>query len=125
MLTVEDIKGMREFPDSIGYGSTFIDVHGKHGPGMASETWYPPAGFKYQLPYRILLPQKIDNLLVAGRCVSVTHEALGSVRFIVQCAVTGEAAGTAAALAIADNVSPAQVDYDRLRAALTDRGCIV
>ena len=125
VLTVEDVKGMREFPDSIGYGSSFIDVHGKHGPGMASETWYPPAGFKYQLPYRILLPQKIDNLLVAGRCVSVTHEALGSVRFIVQCAVTGEAAGTAAALAAEDHVPPAQVDYGKLKTALVARGCII
>ena len=125
VLTVEDVKEMREFPDSIGYGSSFIDVHGKNGPGMASETWYPPAGFKYQLPYRILLPQKIENLLVAGRCVSVTHEALGSVRFIVQCAVTGEAAGTAAALAVKNNIPPAHVDCCKLRETLAAQGCIV
>ncbi len=125
MLTKEDIKSACTFPDSIGYGSAFIDIHGKHGPGLAGETWYPPPGFKYQLPYRILLPKKVNNLLVAGRCVSVTHEALGSVRFIVQCAVTGEAAGVAAVLAVRHSIHPSEVDTAELQSELTARSCIV
>ncbi|OPZ87823.1 MAG: 3-ketosteroid-delta-1-dehydrogenase [bacterium ADurb.Bin429] len=113
VLTEEDMKARRTWEDSIGYGAFFIDIHHIDGPGMDETVWHPQPGFRYQIPYRILLPQSVENLLVAGRCVSVTHIALGSIRVMVQCALTGEAAGVAATLSLRDGVSPARRDPDR------------
>jgi len=106
---------MKSFDDSIGYGSFFIDVHNCTGPGMDKESWYPPENFRYQIPYRSLIPKKIDNLLVAGRCISCTHRALGSLRVMPQCVLEGEAAGLAANLAIRENKAPKEVDVGELQ----------
>ena len=92
---------------------------------MDKKTWRPPAGFCYQIPYRILVPKDIDNLLVAGRCASCDHEALGSLRVMPQCGVMGEAAGIAAYLSINSNVSPKDVDIEALKKTLKDTGNIV
>jgi hypothetical protein len=80
VITGKDLMEGREWPDSIGYGSFYIDIHNPTGPGMGGQTWRPPKGFHYQIPYRALVPQKIDNLLVAGRCLSADHVALGNGR---------------------------------------------
>ncbi len=125
LLTEEDIKAEKAWPDTIGYGSFFIDVHNLDGPGMSPTSWHPPKGFKYQIPYRVLLPQKAENLLVAGRCISVTHLALGSTRVMAQCMLTGEAAGTAAALSVQANVSPRELDVARIQDALRKGGAIL
>jgi len=92
---------------------------------MSPTSWHPPKGFKYQIPYRVLLPQKAENLLVAGRCISVTHLALGSTRVMAQCMLTGEAAGTAAALSVQANVSPRELDVARIQDALRKGGAIL
>ncbi len=118
VLSEQDMMAQRAWEDSIGHGSFFIDIHHIDGPGMDGTTWHPPTGFHYQIPYRILLPQQVENLLVAGRCVSVSHIALGSLRVMVQCALTGEAAGSAAALSLRDGVSPRRVDVPALQAEL-------
>jgi len=60
-MTVEDVRAQREFPDSIGYGSFFVDIHRIDGPGMDHTVWRPPQGFKYQLPYRMLVPKKVET----------------------------------------------------------------
>ena len=125
MLTKEDLLAAREFLDSIGYGSFFIDIHNLRGPGMDPKSFRPSPGFKYQIPYRILLPRGAENLLVAGRCASCTHEALGSLRVMPQCGVMGEAAGTAAALSIQNQTTPRDLDPAKLREALRHNGCIV
>ena len=65
-LTRADVMGRRSFDDSIGYGSFFIDIHNTRGPGMDTKEWRPPKGFRYQIPYRILVPLTVDQLLVAG-----------------------------------------------------------
>ncbi|MFO7871404.1 MAG: FAD-dependent oxidoreductase [Kiritimatiellia bacterium] len=121
VLTEEDIKAQREFEDNICYGCFFIDIHHIDGPGMDSTVWRPGNGFKYHIPYRVLLPKGAENILIAGRCVSCTHIALGSVRVMVQCMGMGEAAGTAAALSLEKNVTPRQLSVpglqDRMRAA--------
>ncbi len=124
-LTREDVVGRRAFPDSIGYGSFFIDIHNTRGPGMDAKVWYPETGFRYQIPYRILLPKAGDNLLVAGRCASCDHEALGSLRVMPQCGIMGEAAGTAAALSLREAVSPRALDTARLQAQLRRQGCLL
>lgn len=125
VLTKEDVLGRREFADSIGYGSFFIDIHNCSGIGMDVKTVKPPPGLKYQIPYRILVPQTVDNLLVAGRCVSCTHEALGSLRVMPQCGVMGQAAGTAAVLSLRAQCPPRRLEMRALQQELQRQKCIV
>jgi hypothetical protein len=82
----------------------------------------PYAEDSIRLPYGSLLPQGVDNLLVAGRCISAEEEAMGQLRLIPVCSATGEAAGTAAALAMRAGVSPGKLDISRLQRVLTDQG---
>lgn len=89
LITGADLMESRAWPNSIGYGSFYIDIHNPAGPGMGGQTWRPPRGFHYQIPYRALVPQKM-NLLVAGRCISADHVALGSLRIMATCTVMGE-----------------------------------
>lgn len=118
--TLTEQEGMAQcrFPDSIGFCSFFFDIHNVDGPGMDRDTWYPAPGFKFQMPYRILVPRDVENLLVAGRCVSCTHVALGALREMVQCMVMGEAAGTAAALSLKQGVAPRALDITLLQTSL-------
>ncbi|OGV49349.1 MAG: hypothetical protein A2X49_11730 [Lentisphaerae bacterium GWF2_52_8] len=125
LLTKEDVLGMKNFDDSIGYGSFFIDIHNCSGIGMDKKTVRPDPGFKYQIPYRILVPKKIDNLLVAGRCASCTHEALGSLRVMPQCGVMGQAAGVASVLSLREGLVPRQVSIMELQKELKRQECIV
>ena len=124
-LTKDDLVAEAEFADTIGYGSFFIDIHNTQGPGMDAKTYRPDKGFKYQIPYRIIVPEDADNLLVAGRCASATHEALGSLRVMPQCGVMGQAAGNAAVLSLEKEASPRDVDVRRLQEMLRAQGCIV
>ena len=125
LLTREEVVDQNTFADSIGYGSFFIDIHNTKGPGMDDKVWRPPRGFKYQIPYRILVPQGVENLLVAGRCASCDHEALGSLRVMPQCGVMGEAAGTASVLSLRNEVPPRAVDVALLQAQLRRQNCIL
>jgi hypothetical protein len=125
ILTEEDVKGQREFDDNICYGSFYVDIHCIDGPGMDATVWRPPKGFKYHIPYRVLIPRKAENLLTAGRCISCTHVALGSIRVMVQCIGMGEAAGTAAALSLKTDVPPRQLDIATLQDQLHNQNCIL
>lgn len=125
VITEEDLMAEKEFDDSIGYGSFFIDVHNCTGIGMDKETVRPRKGFKYQIPFRALVPQNIDNLTVAGRCISCTHTALGSLRVMPQCMLEGEACGTAASLAIDANVTIRGIDMKQLQSSLREQGAII
>jgi len=82
----------------------------------------PYAEDTIRLPYGSLLPQGVDNLLVAGRCISADEEAMGQLRLIPVCSATGQAAGTAAALAVREGVAPGKLDISRLQKVLTDQG---
>ena len=82
----------------------------------------PYAEDTIRLPYRSLLPQAVDNLLVAGRCISAEEEAMGQLRLIPVCSATGQAAGTAAALAAREGVPPGKLDISRVQKILTDQG---
>jgi len=87
--------------------------------------WRPPNGFKYHIPYRILLPHGAENLLTAGRCVSCTHIALGSIRVMVPCIGMGEASGTAAVLSLQQRTSPRQLAVAPLQQQLRRQGGIL
>ena len=82
-------------------------------------------GALYHIPYGSLLPREVSNLLVAGRCISVDHRVHHATKEIPACMATGEAAGTAAALAVQAGVDPPTLDLASLRGALVDAGAIV
>jgi hypothetical protein len=124
-LTAQDMLSGRTWEDPVGYGSFYIDIHKLDGPGMDDETHYPDQGFHYEIPYRVMVPQKVDHLLVAGRCVSVTHIALGSIRVMLTCMVMGEAAGAAAVLSLREEVPPRELPPDVLKAQLRRQGVIL
>lgn len=124
-LTAQDLMARREWPDAVCYGSFFIDIHNPAGPGMSAQTWRPPQGFRYQIPYGVLVPEAVDNLLVAGRCISADHVALGSARIMTTCMALGEAAGAAAILSLHEEVSPRDLDAALLRDQLCRQGAVV
>ncbi len=82
----------------------------------------PYANAEMRLPYGSILPQRVENLLVAGRCISAEEEAMGQLRLIPVCSATGEAAGTAAALAIHNEISPRKLDVSLLQKTLGEQG---
>jgi len=82
----------------------------------------PYAKNEMRLPYGSILPQKAENLLVAGRCISADEEAMGQLRLIPVCSATGQAAGTAAALALQEGTSPRRLDVSLLQKTLVDQG---
>jgi hypothetical protein len=117
-MTQEDVLGCRHFDDAIAVASYPIDIH-RPGDEGCTLIW---CGDCYDIPYRSLVPQKVDNLLVAGRCISTTHEAMGAIRVMATCMAMGEAAGRAAKQAVRDGVSPAAVDVGRLQEELRAKG---
>lgn len=122
VLTVEDVLTGRDFADSIGRGAHTVDASGIPDEIKHREV---PRNWCFHIPYRCLVPGKSDNLLVAGRCVSYTHEAFGCARPTVQCMVTGEAAGVAAAMCTRDGQVPRRVDVRALREALSAQGVLL
>lgn len=124
-ITTDDLRSCAQFDDSIGYGSFFFDVHNCTNIGMDEEAEQPPAGFRYQIPFRALLPRTLRNVLVAGRCISCDHHALGSLRVMPQCFIEGDAVGIAAAMAAQQGVFPRDIDVPELQDALREAGAIV
>ncbi len=120
VLTKDDVLEGRKFPDAIGQGIYPLDIHDPGGRAMVHLQPKAP----YQFPYRILTPRGLSNCLVAGRCISATHEALGAARVVGNCMVMGQAAGTAAALAVQQGVGVKALDAQVLRAELAKDGAI-
>src|SRR5947209_2303038 len=123
-LSGDDVLGCASFADSIGVNGWPMEVH------VAGDVIFrfPPIpqsrGFN-ELPYRMLTPEAIDNLLVAGRCASMTHEGQSAARVSGACFAMGEAAGTAAALALAGNTIPRDITVDRLQDQLRQQGAFI
>lgn len=122
-LTAEDVLDGREFDDAICRGSYSLDIHNPEGVDVTLIA--VKSGGSYTIPYRTLIPQNIENLLVGGRCISTTSEALGSTRVMAPCMAIGEGAGTAAAIAVKDHVSLRDLDIVKLRKTLIDQGVIL
>lgn len=123
-LNLEDLKTGRHFDDVIGLCAYPVDIHNPAGVGGGSRKDIPTANV-YEMPYRILLPKDVDGLLVAGRCVSATHEALGAIRVMPPCFATGQAAGTAAALACRAGTEPRNVPVPLLQINLLKQDVIL
>lgn len=123
MLTEDDIRNGTRFPDAIAVGAWPIDIHPADRVGVHPHKDDAPV--PYEIPYRCLLPQAVEGLLVAGKPISTTHRAHGSTRVPGTSIATGQAAGVAAALAAAAGTTPRRVDVETLRARLRARQAIV
>ena len=121
-LTRDDVLSARRFDDGIGLCGAPIEDH--HG-GADTHWQYLPDGQAVEIPYRSLVVRDAVNVLVAGRCFSATHDAHASVRSMAQCMAMGQAAGTAAALAVATGVDPRDVSAAALRTRLAGDGAIL
>jgi ribulose 1,5-bisphosphate synthetase/thiazole synthase len=113
-LTAHDVRDQARFDDSIGIFPEFIDGYGI--------LILPTTGRYFQVPYGILLPQTVENLLVAGRCVAGDKVSHGATRNQMCCTVTGQGAGVAAAVSIKDGVKCSEVNIERLQGALRRQG---
>jgi hypothetical protein len=120
VLTEQDILGCRDFADTIGVQGWPVEAH---IAGDVKFVFAPPTSRGYnEIPYRIIVPQKVDNLLVAGRCASMSHDGQSSARVSGPCFVMGQAAGTAADLALAAHVAPRALDVPALQRRLQEAG---
>ena len=119
-LTAEDVLSARKFHDAIARGSYPIDIHNPKGTGTVLQKL--PPGEAYDIPLRCLLPQGVDWLLVAGRCISGTHEAHSSYRVTPIAMATGQAAGVCAALAARAGTSPRRVEPGAVQDELVRQG---
>ena len=119
-LTAEDLLNSKVPKDSILLAANSVDVHGRFGP--TSNEYVPIKGNYYGVPYRCLIPKGIEQLLIAGRCVSADSTAAGAIRVMPPCMGMGEAAGVAAALSVKEGITVRRINVQNLRKVLKDRG---
>ena len=117
VLPVQDLIDGLIPEDTILLSANSIDVHGAMG-GPAGGLYMPIKKDMYGIPYRVLLPKGVGNLLLAGRCVSADSAAAGAIRVMPPAMALGQAAGTAAALSLLRGTTPQNLDFGDLRAAL-------
>jgi glycine/D-amino acid oxidase-like deaminating enzyme len=122
VLTREDVLTGRRFDDEVALCGAPIE---DHHAGGDTEWRYVADGGVYGIPYRCLVPADVDRLLVAGRCFSASHDAHASARSMATCMAMGQAAATAAAMAVRDGIPPRDVDPDALRAQLVADGALL
>ena len=122
VLTGEDVLGAARFDDAIACGAWPQEFHVE---GKATEwRWLDPGAY-YQIPFRALIAEGADNLLLAGRCISATHEALASTRVIAPSMAQGEAAGIAAAMAAQKSIAVRAIDVAEVQRILSERGAFL
>ncbi len=152
VLTGDDVQQGRKFADAVARGSWWVDIHcplghthpvhlcivecprqeacpfwaAEHDKSMRRQAdLYPPDNDWYDIPYRCLTAQKVDNLLVSGRCISATHQGMAGARVMGTCMAIGQAAGTAAAMAVQHPSLPRQVNMNELRRMLQADGALI
>jgi len=123
-LSGDDVLGCASFADSIGVNGWPIEEH-VAGDVIFRFPQIPESRGYNELPYRMLVPERIDNLLVAGRCASMTHEGQSAARVSGACFAMGEAAGAAASLALSGNRVPRDIAIERLQRSLKERGAFI
>jgi len=121
-LTRVDVLAATKFEDAVAKCGAPIE---DHHAGNDTKWEYLPEGETYDIPYRCLLPQKVEGLLVAGRCLSADHDAHASVRSMGQCMAMGQAAGIAAVIATHENVQPREVNLSVLQDQLREVGAVI
>jgi hypothetical protein len=123
VLTEQDCRDFKIFDDAIAACNYDIDIHNPEGTGTSH--YYFPPGKYYTIPYRSLIPQGVNNMLVAGRCISSDHGAQASYRIMPVVCCIGEAAGVAIALAKKYNCEVRNVPVDELQSVLKSRGAFI
>jgi hypothetical protein len=119
-MSADDVLNVRKFDDVVARGAYPIDIHNPEGRGTVLR--HLPAGEAYDIPLRVLLPQRVENLTVAGRCISGTHEAHSSYRVMPTSMATGHAAGVCAALAAKRASGAREVPVEDVQAELLRQG---
>ena len=129
VLNVEDFKSRAVFDDEIGRYSYPVDIHVARPDKESYDTFREEIatlrlgkGENYGIPYRVLTPVGLNNVLVAGRCVSTDRQMQASIRVMPGCYITGQAAGMAAALMTAHNTDSRGIDVTALQVKLRDMG---
>lgn len=134
VFSADDVIEARKFDDAICRLAYPVDVHSGKGDGYTkgeedssadARPNVPPPGDWYEIPYRCLVPLGVENVLVAGRCVSSTQAGHGAIRIMPSCVAMGQAAGTAAALSIRRGIAPRHLDALELRRELKQQGALV
>ncbi len=120
LLTADDLLAGRKFSDCIARGSYPVDIHSPTGEGTVIHRL--PCGEWYEIPFRCLIPRRIENLLVGGRPISSTHEAHSAIRIQPLAIAFGQAAGVAAALCVLHQQRPRALNPDLVRALLEEQG---
>jgi hypothetical protein len=113
-LTGDDVLNQARFADSIGIFPEFLDGH--------DIAIMPSTGRYFQVPYGVVVPEKVGNLLVAGRCVAGDKVSHAATRQMMCCTVTGQGAGVAAAVSLKSGVSCREVDVSQVQRCLTRQG---
>jgi len=132
-LSIEDMEANRQFEDVIAVYPRFYDMlapdgnmggDGKlEGRGYNGHIYEAVVGNRsFQIPYSTMVPVNVSNLLAAGRCISADHVAESGTRAISLCCMTGQAAGTAAAMCVKAHIAPGDVDIPALQASLRAQG---
>lgn len=119
-LTADDLLSARKFDDAVAQGSYPVDIHNPEGKGTVLQKM--PSGEAYDIPLRSLIPKNVDGLVVAGRCISGTHEAHSSYRVMPIAMATGHAAGVTAALAASSRDTPRSIRADTVQTELLRQG---
>jgi hypothetical protein len=123
-LTRSDVEQGTRSPDAVARGCYPMSVTSLSEPNVRLHLYVRDGG-DYDIPYGCLVPKKIDGLLVAGRCISGTREAIGSARNGAHCMAAGHAAGVAAALCSRTRREPRELDVQTLRVELTGQGAVL
>lgn len=109
-ITEHDVRNEARFEDPVGIFPEFLDAYGI--------VILPTTGRYFHVPYGIILPQKVENLLVSGRCVAGDKISHAAIRQMMCCAVSGQRAGVAAAVSLKDNVTCREVDISKVQKTL-------
>jgi hypothetical protein len=123
-LSEDDVLDCADFPDTFGVNGWPVEAHVAGSVEFRWQRGDDPRGFN-QLPYRMMVPQRVDNLFVAGRCASMTHGGQSSARVTGPCFAMGQAVGTAADLAIAGNLATRDVPVAELQRRLEAEGAFL
>jgi glycine/D-amino acid oxidase-like deaminating enzyme len=121
VLTEDDLATGRHFDDVIALCGYPVDVHSPTGDGGGTDGTWQTAN-QYEIPYRCLVPERLDGVLVAGRSISATHVAMGATRVMPPCFAMGEAAGVAAAMSVASGRPPRAIDVGEMQRRLVEGG---
>ncbi len=130
VFNVDDVAQGRKYEDVVMRSAYAVDIHSPVGRGYVRKDDGKPGigparGDWYEVPYRCLVPLEVDQLLVAGRCISSTHEGQAAMRIMPNCMALGQAAGAAAALCAETGASPRTLDPVQLRKVLLEQGAII